>query len=173
MLAREDGRLLLISKYALDGGCFDPDYIHIYWINSDLRIWLNGDFLNEAFSGEEQALIPAVTVTADENPRYNRAYVGEDASDQVFLLSAVEAQAYFNTDKDRVCIPTPYAATRGIRLSSSYSVDGQSTCWWWTRTATHDLVATVNTGGGLNLYGEAHTQTSGAIRPSIWLEVEP
>ena len=56
MLAEKDDWILLLSKYAL---VLPRQNAHtaITWDQSDLRAWLNGEFLQTAFSGEEQAAI--------------------------------------------------------------------------------------------------------------------
>ena len=128
-----------------------------------MRTWLNKDFLNAAFSSAEQAMIPTVTVTADKNPSYSTD-PGKATQDKVFLLSIVEAGKYFETYSARRCWPTNYAKARGVYTDSN----GQ--CWWWLRTpgesqseaahATRDRGIIVNGGGG-------------AVRPALWIELEP
>ena len=52
-------KALLLSAYALDAQPYNTNYTPITWKQSTLRTWLNDDFLNTAFSEEEQAIIMA------------------------------------------------------------------------------------------------------------------
>lgn len=82
------------------------------WETCTLRQWLNNNFFNAAFSGYERAMIPTVTVSADENPEYSTDH-GNATQDRVFLLSIDEANKYFGSDSERRCKPTDYAAVIG------------------------------------------------------------
>lgn len=63
------------------------------WDTSDARSYLNGEFLQEAFSAAEQELILSETVAADDNEEY-RTKAGQATSDKVYLMSADELEAY-------------------------------------------------------------------------------
>lgn len=80
MLDKKGGRILVISKYALDCKTYNKNYDGVTWESCSLRAWLNDDFINTAFSKEEKAAIPTVTVSADRNPKYstNPAFVISD-----------------------------------------------------------------------------------------------
>ena len=54
VLQKSDTKMLLISKYALDCKKFHDVFEPITWENCDLRKWLNGDFLKNAFTSIEQ-----------------------------------------------------------------------------------------------------------------------
>lgn len=82
----------MISRYALDCRPYNKSDTAVTWESCTLRAWLNSEFLNEAFNGEEHALIPMVTVSADKNPSYDTE-PGKDTQDRVFLLSIKEADA--------------------------------------------------------------------------------
>ena len=92
VLEVENKKMLLISKYALDCKRFNEPTTDLSkpWIYSDLRKWLNNDFLNTAFSDNEKVKI---SVT-----KYGRNNVLQD---KVFLLDVAEAERYFSTDSAR------------------------------------------------------------------------
>lgn len=158
VLAKEDNRLLVISQYTLDCQRYNTEYANVTWENCTLRKWLNEDFLNSTFSDGEKAMIPTLTVSADKNPDYSTE-PGNATQDKVFLLSITEANRYFKTDEERMCVPTAYAKANGAYMSSSYTKGGIATCWWWLRspasfstlppmstaTAASSAVATVST----------------------------
>ena len=77
----------------------DEWYASASWANSDVRAWLNGDFLARAFSPEEQGRLWLTEVAAGERGR-NYA---PDTRDRVFLLSRQEAEALLPTEESRAC----------------------------------------------------------------------
>ncbi len=110
VLAREDDRVLVISRYALDCQRYNASYDSVTWETCTLRKWLNGTFMEAAFSESERAMIPSVTVSADINPNYS-TNPGNSTTDQVFLLSITEADKYFSSDSACRCQGTPYPVT--------------------------------------------------------------
>lgn len=175
VLAREGGRVLLISRYALDCQQYNEVYTCVTWETCSLREWLNGTFLSAAFSEEERAMIPSVTVSADKNPRFITS-PGNSTTDQVFLLSITEANRYFSSDEARKCSPTPYAAAQGVWTSEWEEVDGKEACrWWWLRSPgshSNDIVA-VGSVGAINDCGIINYQGNGAVRPALWVDLGP
>ena len=131
VLDKEGDKLLVISKYALDCQPYNTDYTDVTWESCTLRTWLNDDFLNEAFSADEQSYIVQTTVTADENPKYDTD-PGNDTKDRIFLLSIDEAEKYFSWGSRRRCEPTDYAVSNGAYESDS------GNCWWWLRSPGND-----------------------------------
>ena len=67
---REDGSLVLMSKYALDSKQYNTQDTSVTWETCTLRKWLNEDFYNAAFSTQEQAKIVPVTIENEDNPDY-------------------------------------------------------------------------------------------------------
>ncbi len=67
ILKKEDDRVMVISKYALDSQPYNSDPSDVTWETCTLREWLNRTFLSEAFSEKERAWIPTVTLPADTN----------------------------------------------------------------------------------------------------------
>ncbi len=151
VLEKTDDSLLVISRYALDWKAYNKEDSGFAWEDCTLRAWLNGDFLNAAFNPEEQALIPAVTLSDDQNPD-----TGTDpensTQDRVFLLSKQEAETYFTTQKERMCAPTDAAIAWGAYVSEEYkTTDGRPACFWWLRTsgADPDSIIQVDIMGGV------------------------
>ena len=170
VLATEGNRSLLISKYALDCQQYNTKYTDVTWETCSLRKWLNETFLNAAFSKEEQAMIPAMTVSADKNPSYSTS-PGKSTEDQVFLLSIPEAKRYFSSDEARKCAPTAYAIARGAWTSNNYSVGGKATCWWWLRSPGNYSfsAACVDNGGSVQSIGDGVNDDDIAVRPALWI----
>ena len=171
VLAKKDSRILVISKYALD--CQkNPSRASVTWETCSLRKWLNGTFLNAAFSEEERAMIPSVSVSADKNPSYSTS-PGNSTTDQVFLLSIKEANKYFSSDEARKCAPTDYAVAQGARTSDSSKVYGRAACWWWLRSpgSYSNHAARVYSGGSVDDYGISVSDDGYAVRPALWINL--
>lgn len=161
----QDDRVLLISRYGLDCLSYCSRQETVAWETSRVRAWLNDQFLNVAFTSEEQSNI---LVTEVDNSK-NQGYIhydgdgGNNTQDQLFLLSYAEAWKYFYQSSDRACKPTKVAIKRG-----AFESEISGNCPWWLRSPgyTKDYVACVdvdgNRGGNLK-YGTM------AIRPAMWV----
>ncbi len=171
VLAKEEGRILVISEYALDCQQYNTEGTDVTWETCSLRKWLNETFLKEAFSAEEQKMIPETKVTADKNPSYSTD-PGNDTTDKVFLLSISEAEKYFSDDEDRKCVPTAYAIDRGAITSSNFTKGGKATCRWWLRSPGFDsyYAAGVYGNGDINYYGDYVDDNHNCVRPALWIE---
>ena len=169
VLAKEGDRILVVSKYALDCQLYKTSYRDrdVTWETCSLRKWLNGEFLNAAFSVEEQAMIPTMTVSADENPSYSTS-PGKSTEDQVFLLSIPEANRYFSSNTARQCEPTAYA-----KAQECYANSNNGFCWWWLRSPGGNSAhaAGVESGGSVNAYGNFVWYGVNAVRPALWIEL--
>ena len=131
VLANNGIHCIMISKYGLDAKPYNTEQVDVTWETCTLRKWLNDDFLNAAFTVEEQAMLETVTVTADKNPVFD-TNPGNDTQDKVFLLSIDELEKYFTSDNALVCMPTNTAVANGICIwEDDYDTD---TCWWWLRS---------------------------------------
>lgn len=170
VLEVKDGKALVVSKYALDCKQYNTSNTDVTWETCTLRKWLNNDFINAAFSSYEKAMIPTVTVSADENPDYS-ANPGNATQDQVFLLSITEANKYFNSAGARQCEPTDYAVANG----AWESVDGN--CGWWLRSpgvtqySAHSAAYVHNSGGVYESGCDVDIGTS-AVRPAMWISID-
>ena len=167
VLAVENDKALLISRYALDSLVFNNKFEHVTWQDCDLRAWLNEDFLKTAFSDEEKAKIQMTDVdnsTSQGNKDWDTEG-GNKTKDKIFLLSCKEVEQYFPTKTSRACLPTAYGLKQGI-----YTEDGQ--CLWLLRSPGVDQfsVAYVNEYG---TFWDAHVNSSKhAIRPALWVDLK-
>ena len=165
VLAKEGDRVFVVSRYALDARLYDEEYADTTWEKCDLRSWMNESFLQEAFSGEEQAMIPTVTVSADKNPEHSTK-PGNETQDRVFLLSAADTERYFRSDNDRICEPTPYAKAQGGSVSDAGG------CWWWLRSPgnVQRSASGIRGDGSYDDLGYYVNYTNNGIRPAMWIE---
>ena len=165
ILDKEDDRILVISRYALDWQPYDTTFRKITWETCSLREWMNGTFLNEAFTEQERSRVPSVTVSADKNPDYITA-AGNDTTDQVFLLSITEANKYFSLNEERQCTAIAYAFAQGANKVSN------DNCWWWLRSPGYlsNYAAGVFGNGGISRGGNYVTDSHG-VRPTLWIDL--
>lgn len=165
----KDGKALLLSDKLMDYVPYNDKFADVTWETCTLRQWMNDEFLNTAFTSEEQSKIATVT---NENPD-NLAYGtkgGNATQDKVFALSIDEAEKYFKTDKSMIAYTTDYAHAQG------YDEKDRSD-WWWLRSPGYgcSAAACVNIGGGimnggiLNLGG--YVDRNIAIRVAFWLNL--
>ena len=168
VLAKQDNKILVISDKALDCMPYNNEkYTKVTWETCALRKWLNSYFINSAFSSEEKAKIPTVTVSADKNPKYSTD-PGNATQDQVFLLSIAEAEKYFSSNSARRCTPTEYAIANGAERS----------CLWWLRSPGKysEHAADVQSGGDIYYAGYLYRTISAydgdlAVRPAMWISI--
>ena len=181
VLANDGDRCVMISKYGLDAKPYNTNQADVTWEICTLRKWLNDDFLNAAFTAEEQAMLETVKVTADKNPESD-VNPGNDTRDRVFLLSIDDLDKYAIPGDALMCIPTDTAVANGI--CPWEDDDGIETCWWWLRSpgSAPDYAADVYLDGFLDTYGalvdnEGSVDGSseycgpGAVRPVVVLRV--
>lgn len=168
VLEKEVDRIFVITKYAIDRKQFHTSETAVTWENCYLRSWLNNDFFKSAFTREEQAIIPTVTVTADHNPKYEND-PGNDTQDKMFILSTAEVVEYFPSKQSRICYTTEYAKSQGYLW-----LDGANdSVWWWLRTRGELITdaTTVNTDGSIDFKDGKVNATSGTVRPVMWIAI--
>lgn len=174
-------RALLLSRYGLDAKPYHPEYKDMTWEFCSLRQWLNNDFLNRAFSPEEQSAILMTEVDNSSAQGYSgwKSSGGNNTLDRVFLLSFAEANKYLNVTYDQRdniearASATSYAAKVGAHSPRSYrTADGGVSRWWWLRSPGYHqyTAALVNFDG--SLYHYFLSSGSGCVRPAIWLNLE-
>ena len=166
VLEVKDGKALVISKYALDYKPYNTSNADVTWETCTLRKWLNNDFLGSAFSADQKAMIPTITVSADKNPEYS-INPGNATQDQVFLLSITEANKYFSSYSARQCKSTDYAVANGALESNS------GNCWWWLRSPGEyeSGAAYVDNDGDVEEDGFLVNFGNHAVRPALWIDL--
>ena len=176
VLANDGRTVTLISRLALDSRPYFEAKVGagvpVTWATSSLNPWLNGEFLNAAFTAKEQAQLEAVTVTADPNRRY-MTDSGFNTQGRVFLPSIDDALKFFESNEARACFPTAYAVARGARTG------GNGTCYWWLRTPGEgtpgggsNRAACVFSDGSIYEPGDLVYRKEDAVRPMIVLRLK-
>ncbi len=163
----QENRALLISKYGLDAKPYETQARDITWELCTLRIWLNCEFLNVAFSTAEQDAILMTTVDNNKASGHGGYSTtgGNNTQDKVFLLSYEEAWKYFRTDEALQCTPTNYAAAQG-----AYQNSENRNCNWWLRSLSSGSLRYVDNNGLQVASNVVHG--SKTVRPALWVDLE-
>lgn len=157
----EDHYALVISKYCLDAAQFNSVQCAVTWETSELREWLNDDFLYDAFTSEERKAIMYIENQTPDSV-YGNKTGGNDTMDRVFCLSIDEANQYFENNEARKASLTAYAATR------------TSFAWWWLRSPggeTDAAKAIVDANGQVGTGGN-WVNNNDAVRPCLVVDLD-
>ena len=167
VLEKKNNRVLVISKYGLDCEKYNEIETSVTWESCTLRSWLNGEFIKNAFSKDEQKLVAKTKLENKDNGEYGTD-AGKDTMDKVFLLSIDETKKYFSSDDARKCEPTEYVVPQGVYLEDGVNV------WWWLRSPgrLQAHAAFVGESGFVYANGNGVTGESLAIRPALWINLK-
>lgn len=163
VFARNEKQIWAISRYILEMSTFNRVLKDTTYVESDIRKWLNSDFIAAAFSEEEQARLAYMSVETEANPVHSGAKLGPEVEDLVALLSVQEIEEYLTDLNERQCRGTAYALARGL----SEAENGYSP--WWTRTpgAKSSQAVIARSAGDFNLDGRDVNVEVFGVRPVI------
>ena len=171
----ENHKALLLSRYILDSRPYYGDYRFVSWKDSFIRTWLNGDFLNEAFTSGEKDAIQITELNNDfseqkENPNDyvsgGSVPAGEPTADRVFLLSYNEVwNKYIPDERERRARAAAGALDKGVWTASSG--ENRDYALWLLRT-TESYADAVDL-DGTRTYVRADMPGAG-IRPALWID---
>ncbi len=184
-VSKESHTALVISKYGLDVQPYHKKKnVAVTWETSSLRKWLNRDFLNTAFSDEEQGFIRVTLVANDKTQGYKgyKSSGGNDTKDKIFLLSYAEANRYFGVKhysaskarkntKGRTS-PTAYAKKNGAMTDSDTLTDEFTAAGsWWLRSPGDGR----SRASRVEQYGSLRNLDVNAsdilVRPAFWIDL--
>ena len=135
--------------------------------HSDIRAWLNGDFVSGAFTSAERCSIIPVTL---DNSAFDSAYSQFDSvstADKVYLLSYNEVQntAYgfagsVDDSPTRETTGTDYAKALGV-----YADETTGAADWWLRTAgdSQGDACYIDSAGYVNEYNDVRYTKTGVV----------
>ena len=159
VLKNDGNRLLIISEKILDCMQYHKTKEDITWEHSDIRKWLNHDFLQKAFTQEESAAIDisylrdngqfscGKKIGGDFNAKYYRKRKYrydkngcEDTYDKIFLLNVAQARELSVKKSERVFKddgndrPYTYNLHRAAK-GTSYAIERG--LWYYKGTEDH------------------------------------
>jgi|GEM_PF-2387566 len=155
VLEQRDGLALLLREEVLPQRDFHGAFVEITWENSNMRTYLNGQWLNRLPQRDRDRIVQTQVVNRDS--RFGM-YGGEDTLDYVFLLSLAEARLYFADDQARI------------------ARSGNVNVFWWLRSPgmQADFAAVVRANGELGITGSPVHGSMAAnryVRPAVWVTV--
>lgn len=160
VLDRQDDRLLLLCKRALETLPYHDTDGPVTWESCSLRAWLNGAFLDSAFTPEEAARILLTEIdNSCVNPEYKYTEGSAATEDRVFLLSHDEAAQLLPEDTMRLCEKALHAPSYDNAISS----------WWLRSPGLYPNCAEYVYRTGAFFSGMANRMYVDA-RPAMWIE---
>ena len=157
ILDSRDGKLLLLSSCSLDFRPYNDSFGDVTWETCSLRAWLNGDFLEAAFTEEEQAAIALTRVdNSSEQGYFSSSDGGADTEDRVFALSWKEFKSLGKSKK--TCSPSAYAKAAG----------GNDTAWWLRSPGMVQIIGALVRDG--SIVTENTMQVWNCVRPALWVD---
>ena len=181
VLAKKDGKLLLVSEYGLDTQPYHTTETSVNWETCSLRTWLNKDFYNAAFNSTEKKKIQTTSVVNADNPTHGTKG-GKTTKDNVFLLSydelgkyyalAVDSEGSFN---DQLCSkPTEYAEAKGANIISGLSdaykqYIGNGASWLRTPGYIQSYATYISVAGKAYTRGRSVSDSDVTLCPAIWV----
>ena len=170
VLARDEtnGRTLLITEYVVEDIAYQEGGGSTTWAACTLRTWLNGDFILDTFSADEQRFLTETMLVTADNPTYH-TQGGTVAYDRVFCLSVEELQQYF------LCMPERQTPATAHALEAGVSEFSGGAHWWSRSPGRHqDNIAYVTPGGNIDLFGiNVGREDYMGVRPAMWVLWKP
>ena len=151
VLEKKDGMTLLITENMIDNLLFSAERDN-EWENSNLRDWLNGEFIATAFDDEEREKIVNVL-----------------PNDKIFLLSLDDYKKYFSDPKDARAGYSDYTRQK---TSEEYQTSIKDPyAFWWLRTANETspgYLCHVCDDGQINAL--MLSDSTDGVRPAMWVK---
>ena len=163
-----DGNLFVVSDQNLDCIAYNSSAETVTWEDCSLRKWLNGKFIDRAFTAQEQSAVLESFVENQDGAKGSEA--GADTYDKIYLLSiyeVIDPELGFPTDwKDksglRVALNTEYAKSKGAMT------DADMAGAWWLRTpGDAGNAANVFNAGNVFVRGGSVNNFIFAVRPAM------
>ena len=194
VLSVDGDDVFLMADKNLDCQRYNDTYTDVTWETCTMRSWLNGygaesnrdgkdysgnNFLNNAFSVEEQSAIKTTNVVNHDNPEYGTEG-GNDTTDKVYLLSLDEVKnlsygfgSHNSTSATRVAVNTAYTAGGG-EIRSEYMNSAGKVDYWWLRSSgdCSDGASCVDSGGYVDADGGCVSNNSYGVRPALHLNLK-
>lgn len=165
VLDRQNDKLFVISKYALDCIEYNKDKNPNSWKDTDLRRWLNSDFYKKAFTKDEQKNISTTYIYSDEG----RTLGVEDSvlTDKVFILNNYEQDTYFSSNSDRIAIATNFAIANGVEANKE-----KQAIWWLRSRCFENYIGAVYEDGYADGEKGGKYSDNYAVRPAMWIDTK-
>ena len=157
----EKDRALVLCTKGIDSRPWHAKYETVSWKGCDLRAWLNGEFLETAFSPDEREQILSTSWSNTADPLDTA-----DTTEKISLLSLSEVRRYLVTEEQLLCEPTAYALGRGAE-----EIHGGVSWWLRTSGARYQSAAVINWFADEDAAGHMAVSEDECVRPCFWLRL--
>jgi len=169
VLAVEDDRVLVISRYVLDMKPFHTENDTTRWEDCSLRIWLNGEFMSAAFDTEELNAICDPEPVEDPSGEFLWEAFGLETAtsgigDRVFLLSTDDISLYYHAADGLFCSGASAQGTEYVAVDRE-----EKPCWWLRSSMSSYSMAHIISPAdsiGVSLIDGGNEN---GVRPAMWL----
>lgn len=165
---------LIITENIIETRPFHHRWTSMTWEESDIRQYLNTEFLKTFTEYERERILPTNVINED-NPWFHTPG-GSDTLDYIFLLSIREAEDLFYDMPDRIAIYSPAASWWQF-----WNRNGAPLRWWLRSPGMFGFAAYVGDNGFVRLGGgnvdgsHPHDYRGGdgfGLRPALWIRME-
>ena len=165
VLQSENGEAFLLSDIILDRQPYNENRKAITWEESSLRAWLNGKFINRAFSDEEKEKINITEIVNQDNQAFGTEG-GNNTADKIFLLSLQEVAPKFDGKE------YGFLDYEAINCKTS-SFSKMETMYWWLRSpgGVGDAAAVIFDNGWIWANGNPVSYYDIGVRPALHLNL--
>ena len=194
VLSVDGDDVFLMADKNLDCQRYNDTYTDVTWETCTMRSWLNGygaesnkdgkdysgnNFLDNAFSADEQSAIRTTNVVNHDNPEYGTEG-GNDTTDKVYLLSLDEVEnssygfvSHNSTSATRVAVNTAYTAGGG-EIESEYMSSAGKVDYWWLRSSGDgsNRASCVGSNGYVKADGSSVYNNDRGVRPALHLNLK-
>lgn len=157
IVKREGTRAMVLSKYALDAMKYSR-FDTATWESSEIRRWLNDEFLKTAFTQEEEAVIAQRYVDLGKGKR--------NTQDKVFLMCRQDVEAVWPELEGRAAQATPYALSKEMPYTNE-----KGECRWWLCFSNNRKKGDSVRYDGKFSSDPVKTYTLG-VRPAMWINLD-
>lgn len=157
IVKREGTRAMVLSKYALDAMKYSR-FDTATWESSEIRRWLNDEFLKTAFTQEEEAVIAQRYVDLGKGKR--------NTQDKVFLMCRQDVEAVWPELEGRAAQATPYALSKEMPYTNE-----KGECRWWLCFPNNRKKGDSVRYDGKFSSDPVKTYTLG-VRPAMWINLD-
>ena len=181
------------NNYIIKNGAYWGDKFQTYYASnyskSSIRLWLNNDFYNTAFSDEQKSNIKTtmlnkdsyltLTGSAEYSKETGKEYDSPSTNDKVFLLSydqVINSRYGFASDAGyadtaRIFRGSDYAKCQGLYIYSEKNNVNNGNSWWWQRTPESDSGYACAVGYRGNAHSSYYvTNPGGGVVPALCLK---
>ena len=168
VVKKEEGRVLLSTRYAIDAKPFNTNDGAYSWESCSLRTWLNNEFYSTAFNEQQQSMIAETKCITNYNNTAEGINSNYTTTDKVFLFSYNELYEYLQNILERQVVSTAYAQANG-----GYADPDTLGCWWWLRSpgTTNSQASYVDLEGYAGYEGDGVGNPRISVRPVMWLDL--